>query len=95
MLIRPIKSHMLVSLLLGLSLFSNTMAMAQEQDASSFNMAEFQHILDSINQSKLPDKFKHQLFRDMKTSLIANVRQAEIPDDVKRTLIKDLESATP
>ena len=93
MLINPIKTHMLVKLLLGFSLLSGTVAMAQNQDANSLNIAEFQHILDSIEQSKLPDKFKDQLFRDMKTSLIENVRQADIPEDVKRTLIKDLKSA--
>jgi hypothetical protein len=92
--IRPNKSHLLVSLLLGLSLFCNTMVIAQDQAASTFNMAEFQQILDSIDQSNLPDSFKDQLFRDMKASLIENVRQAEIPEGVKRTLIKDLENTT-
>ena len=92
--IRPIKSHLLVGLLLGLSLFCNAVVMAQDQDTGTFNIAEFQRILDSIDQSNLPDNFKDQLFRDMKASLIENVRQAEIPEDAKRTLIKDLESTT-
>ena len=92
MLIRTTKSHLLASLLFSLSLFTNTMAMAQ--DANSLDIAEFHQILDSINQSKIPDNLKDQLFRDMKTTMIENVREAKIPEDVKRTLINDLESTT-
>jgi hypothetical protein len=89
--IRTNKSPTLAGLLLGLSLFT-TMAMAQ--DASSFNIAEFNQILDSINQAHIPENVKDQLFRDMKTSMLENVRTAKIPEDVKRVLIKDLESTT-
>ena len=92
--IHPIKSHMLASLLFGVSLFTSTMAVAQNQDANALNVTELQRILDAINASNLPDNIKDQLFRDMRTSFIENVHQAEIPDDVKRALIRDLESTS-
>ena len=92
--IRSDKSHLLASLLLVVGLFTNTTVMAQEQAADTLNMAEFQHILDSINESNLPDNIKDQLYRDMKTSLIETVRQAEVSEEVKRKLIRDLQSTT-
>ena len=90
--IRTIKSPPLASLLLGLSLLTTSMAMAET--ATTFNIAEFNKILASINQANIPETIKDQLYRDMKTSMIENVRQAKMPEDVKRVLIKDLESTT-
>ncbi len=90
--IRTIATHMLASLLLGLSLFTTTMAMAQ--DATSFDVAEFNKILDAINQANIPDNVKDRLFRDLRTSMIENVRLADIPENVKRTLIKDLQTTS-
>ena len=92
MFIRTLKSTILASLLLALGLFATNLAMAE--DAPSIDIAEFHHILDAINQAKVPDNVKDQLFRDMKTSMIENVRHANIPDEVKSVLIKDLESTS-
>jgi len=64
------------------------------QDASSFDIAEFNQIVDSINQSNISDDRKIQLIRDMQTTMIENVQLADIPVDTKRALIKDLESVT-
>jgi len=92
MLIRNMKSHLLTSLLLGLSLFTTTIVMAE--DATSFDIAEFHRILDAVNQSNIPDRVKKQLLRDMRNTLIENVQQANIPEDKKRRFIQDLESTT-
>ena len=90
--IRIITSHMIASLLLSLSLFTSTITVAEEK--STFNVAEFHQILESINQANIPDNVKEQLFQDLKISMIENVRMAKIPEEVKRTLIKDLESTS-
>ncbi len=89
---RYFKSYILSSLLLGLSLLTPAVTMAQDTD--SFNIAEFHQILESINKADIPDNVKDRLFQDLKNSMIENVRMANIPEDVKRTLIKDLQSAS-
>ena len=89
---RTFKSSVMTSLFLAASLVAANPAMAEQAD--TFDIAEFHHILDSINKAKVPDNVKDQLFRDMKTSMIENVRHANIPEEVKAVLIKDLESTT-
>lgn len=90
--IRTVVNRTLISLLFGLSLAGATVAIAK--DTASYNIVEFNHILDAINQARIPENVKDQLYRDMKTSMIENVREANIPDNIKRQLIQDLESAT-
>ncbi len=89
--IRTVVKSTLISLLFVYSLAGTTEVMAK--DAASFNIVEFNHILEAINQAKIPENVKDQLYRDMKTSMIENVREAKIPENVKRQLIQDLESA--
>ena len=90
--IRTTYSPVFASLVLAIGLFASNLSLAE--DVASIDIAEFHHILDAINQSKVPDSVKDQLFRDMKTSMIENVRHSKIPDEVKAVLIKDLESTT-
>ncbi len=82
----------LAGLLFCGALFAMPITMAA--DEASFNIAEFNQILESINKANIPDNVKDQLFKDLKVSMIENVRMADITDEVKRTLIKDLESAS-
>ena len=92
MLIRTLKPTILSSLLLCLGLFATNLAIAE--DTAPIDIAEFHHILDAINEAKVPDNVKDQLFRDMKTSMIENVRHAKMPEEVKKVLIQDLESTS-
>ena len=77
-----------------LALNFSTANISIAQDATSFDIAEFNQIVDSINQSNISDDRKKQLIRDMQTTMIENVQLADIPADTKRALIKDLESVT-
>ena len=88
-----IQSKIFTTLVL-LALSFSTVNISIAQDGSSFDIAEFNQIVDSINQSNISDDRKNQLIRDMQTTMIENVQLADIPADTKRALIKDLESVT-
>ena len=88
-----IKSKILTTLLL-LALNFSTANISTAQEDSSFDIAEFNQIIDSINQSNISENRKNQLIRDMQTTMIENVRLANIPDNTKRALIQELESVT-
>ncbi len=92
MFIHNIKSIVLVSLMVGSSFFINSNVMAEEPN--SINISEFNQIIDTINQSNIPEEVKNQLFRDMRTTLIENVRKANIPESTKHTIIRDLENTS-
>ncbi len=87
-----IKSVSFISLVMLLSLFIHSNAIADKSD--SIDISEFHKVLDAINQSNIPEDVKNQLFRDMRTTLIENVRRANIPESTKNTIIKELESSS-
>jgi len=89
MLIRTVT---LISLLFCGSLFISPTILADE--VIPFDIAEFNKILDSINQANIPDNVKDRLYEDLKNSIIENVRMAKIPEEIKQTLIKDLKSTS-
>ena len=91
--VMAIKSNVFTALLLFALNFS-AVNVSMAQNDSSFNVAEFNQIIDSINQANIPENKKHQLLRDMQTTMIENVRLANLPEDTKRVLIRDLESVT-
>lgn len=64
------------------------------EEPNSINISEFNQIIDTINQSNIPEEVKNQLFRDMRTTLIENVRKANIPESTKHTIIRDLENTS-
>ena len=58
------------------------------------DMTTYQHILDNINESDLPDHIKNQLLSDITMDMISTIKESDIPEVQKQRLLQDLEMQT-